>query len=66
MKKENLKLALKPIFWAYTVISNTFKHDCLMNKKRVSTSYFKDGNSGVIFLTGKDYCCEKCGKRWSE
>ena len=50
----------------YAVISSAFKHDCLMNKKMVSASYFKDGDSGVIFSTGKEYCCEKCGKRWSE
>jgi hypothetical protein len=50
----------------YTVISSAFKHDCWMNKKMVSSSYFKDGDSGVMFSTGKEYCCEKCGKRWSE
>jgi len=32
----------------------------------VSASYLKDGDSGVIFSTGKEYCCDKCGKRWSE
>lgn len=50
----------------YIVISSAFKHDCWMNKKMVSASYLKDGDSGVIFSTGKEYCCEKCGKRWSE
>jgi hypothetical protein len=67
MKKAiNFNLALKPLFWVYAVISSAFKHDCWMNKKLVSASYFKDGDSGVIFSTGKEYCCEKCGKRWSE
>lgn len=56
MKKEiNLKLALKPLFWVYVVISSAFKHDCWMNKKMLSASYFKDGVSGVIFSTGKEY-----------
>jgi len=47
-------------------IKELFKHDCLNNKKLVSSSYFKCGDSGVIFSTGKEYCCEKCGKKWSE
>ena len=47
-------------------ISGAFKHDCWMNKKMVSASYLKDGDSGVIFSTGKEYCCNKCGKRWYE
>lgn len=67
MKKEiNFKLALKPLFWVYDAIRSAFKHDCWMNKKMTSASYFKDGDSGVIFSTGKEYCCKKCGKRWSE
>ena len=67
MKKAiNFNLALKPIFLVYSVISSAFKHDCWMNKKIVSASYFKDGDSGVIFSTGKEYCCDKCGKRWYE
>ena len=53
-------------FHIHAAISSAFKHDCLMNKKMVSASYFKDGDSGVIFSTGKEYCCEKCDKRWSE
>lgn len=43
-----------------------FKHDCLMNKTLVACSYLKDGGTGVIFLTGKEYRCKKCGKRWSD
>lgn len=50
----------------YSVISSAVKHNCWMNKKMVSASYLKDGDSGVIFSTGKEYCCEKCGKLWSE
>lgn len=50
----------------YVVISSAFEHDCWMNKKIVSVSYSKDGDSGVVFSTGKEYCCEKCGKQWSE
>lgn len=50
----------------YAVISSAFKHDCWMNKKMVSASYLKDGDSGVIFANGKEYCCNKCGKRWYE
>lgn len=61
-----LKTALQQALSMFVVISSDFKHDCWMNKKMVSASYFKDGDSGVIFSTGKEYCCEKCGKRWSE
>ena len=61
-----LKTALQQALSMFAVISSDFKHDCWMNKKMVSASYFKDGDSGVIFSTGKEYCCEKCGKRWSE
>jgi len=43
-----------------------FKHDCIDNKKLVSSSYLRDGDTGVIFSTGKEYCCEKCGNKWSE
>ena len=50
----------------YAVIRSAFEHDCCINKKMVSASYLKDGDSGVIFSTGKEYSCEKCGKRWSE
>lgn len=47
-------------------INSIFKHSCDMNKKVKSASYLKDGNTGVIFATGKEYCCEKCNKQWSE
>ena len=50
----------------YAVISSAFKHDCWINKKITSASYFKNDNSGVIFLMEKEYCCNKCGKRWYE
>lgn len=50
----------------YAVISSAFEHDCQMNKELVSASYFMDGDTGVIFSSGKEYCCDKCGKRWSE
>lgn len=53
-------------FLIYDAIRSAFKHDCWTNKKMLSASYFKDGDSGVIFSTGKEYCCEKCGKRWTE
>lgn len=65
-KSTNFKLLLQPFFWVYDVMKQVFKHDCWMNKKMISSSYLKDGDSGVIFSTGKEYCCEKCGKRWSE
>lgn len=60
------KTALQQALSMFVVISSAFKHDCWMNKKLVSASYFKDGDSGVMFSTGKEYCCKKCGKRWSE
>ena len=61
-----MKTLIEKLKHIYAVIGSALKHDCWVNKKMVSASYFKDGDSGVIFLNGKEYCCEKCGKRWSE
>lgn len=47
-------------------LKEIFTHDCWMNKKLISSSYFKDGDSGVIFSTGKKFQCEKCKKEWTE
>lgn len=53
-------------FSIITFVRDLFKHDCSMNQKLVSASFFKDGDSGVYFSTGKTYCCEKCGKNWND
>ena len=37
-------------------------HDCSDHEKVVSRSFFQDGNSRVVFLTGKEVKCTKCGK----
>ncbi len=50
----------------YTWVNNIFKHNCYMNKRLVSASYFKDGDSGVVFSMGKEYRCEVCNRKWSE
>ena len=46
-------------------ILDFFKHDCESNKRIVSSSYFKDGNSGYITLNSRVYCCTKCNKKFS-
>lgn len=38
------------------------EHDCSDHEKVVSRSFFQDGNSRVVFLTGKEVKCTKCGK----
>ena len=68
MLTDNMYIAVTAVIVVilYAIKMNIFKHDCSMNKKMLSASYFKDGDSGVIFQTGKEYCCSKCGKKWNE
>lgn len=48
------------------VIGSASKRDCQNHRKLTSASYLRDGNSGVIFATGKEYECQKCGTKWHE
>ena len=48
------------------IISGIFNHDCDSNKKCTTKSYIKDGNTGLVFSLGKEYECEKCGKKLGE
>tara|TARA_R110000822_G_scaffold137088_1_gene274518 strand:- start:611 stop:832 length:222 start_codon:yes stop_codon:yes gene_type:complete len=49
----------------YRVIGSFFKHDCDDNRKVISKSYLKDGQTGITFSLGKEFECCKCGKQWS-
>jgi hypothetical protein len=43
-------------------LMHTAEHDCSDHEETVSRSYFRDGDTGVIFNTGKKVKCAKCGK----
>jgi len=46
------------------VLLKPFEHKCDRYKYLISSSYFKDGETGLIFSTGKEYKCLKCQKKW--
>lgn len=48
------------------IIQNLFRHNCQNHKELLASNYFKCGSSGVIFSMGKEYKCNKCGKKWVE
>ncbi len=48
------------------IVQKWFRHNCQNHKELVSSNYFKCGSSGSIFSMGKDYKCNKCGKKWTD
>lgn len=48
------------------IVQKWFRHNCQNHKKLVSSNYFMCGSSGYIFSTGRDYKCNKCGKKWTD
>jgi hypothetical protein len=43
-------------------LMHTAEHDCSDHEETLSRSYFRDGDTGVIFNTSKKVKCAKCGK----
>jgi hypothetical protein len=43
-------------------LMDTAEHDCSDHEKVISQSYFRDGDSRVVFEGGKEIKCTKCGK----
>ena len=40
----------------------SLEHDCSDHEEVLSRSYFRDGDTGVMFNMGKKVKCGKCGK----
>jgi hypothetical protein len=53
-------------FFKKLSLKKILKHDCNTHKKIVKRSFLRDGDSGIVFDTGKEYVCTKCGTKWHE